>query len=539
VKFLDDLRAYLERPLPPRSSFVPDVAAHRRHLLDSLEALEKQRRNAGASRNNLEEATELREQQVKQDKEERAIRRLHGYWSDGHLADFVRGVARALGNGLGHGAASEEIERLVNIAIDRDLGLSASTGSYAKDMELDRLIGEYARDESQEPSRIDRYALAVRAVRRVDGGRVLTPIGKLIPELPDRDALRWMLAAEVVQSDGQDDEWRLSREGAANLLRHSEGWRYYGDTDQAPWPVRGDVFDRLSQTGIVKLTDHADHDVVSYELLPQGRILLEEVASENDTPFILLARAMLQDETAAVLGQSPAASLVRQENAAAVATRHARMVAHEIRNALVPLQVGLRNLYEAIEQSGQADLLEDHREPIDAGVARIFRFVRDIARVADLATTPDELFDIAPVVEVARAAVKTETGGAVAFVKEAELPLVFGHRDRFVLVLVNLLRNAVQARKHPPVRVQITAGVNNGAEVFVRVDDDGPGVGGEDRARLFSHGFSRRPGGSGQGLAFVREVVEAEMAGRVAYEESPLGGARFVIRLPVGTRRST
>jgi signal transduction histidine kinase len=520
VKFLDDLRAYLERPEPPRPSFAPDVAAHRRHLIDALEEFEKQQGNAGPGG-------------------EKAIRRLHNYWGNTRLEDFVNGMARALASGLGYGATPEEVERLINIAIDRDMDLSASTGSLTKDMELDRLTSKRAHDESQEKYRLDRYALAVGAVRRVNGGRVTTPLGKLIIELADRDALRWMLAVEVVQSQGEDDEWCLSREGAANLLKNPYPYRDWNDADPPPWPVQDDVFYRLSEMGIVKEAFDEENGVISYKLLSEGRTVLEEIASGKDTPFILLARAMLQDETAAVLGQSPAASLVRQENAASVATRHARMVAHEIRNALVPLQVGLRKLYKGIEQSGRADLVESHREPIDAGIARIFRFVRDIAKVADLATKPDELFDVAQVVEVAIAAIKPETGDAVTFAKEAELPLVLGHHERFVLALVNLLRNAAQARKDPPVRIQVTAGVNNGAEVFVRVDDDGPGVAGEDRASLFSHGFSRRAGGSGQGLAFVREVVEAEMAGRVAYEESPLGGARFVIRLPVGTRRST
>ena len=65
-----------------------------------------------------------------------------------------------------------------------------------------------------------------------------------------------------------------------------------------------------------------------------------------------------------------------------------------------------------------------------------------------------------------------------------------------------------EKNRYRPVEIQVTIGVNNGAEVFVRVDDDGPGVPPEDRDRVFQAGFSRQAGGSGQGLAFVREVVE-------------------------------
>jgi signal transduction histidine kinase len=230
---------------------------------------------------------------------------------------------------------------------------------------------------------------------------------------------------------------------------------------------------------------------------------------------------------------------MQNEGAAAVATRHARMVAHEIRNSLVPVQGALSGLYEEIERRGQADALGKRRDRIDAGIDRIFRFVRDVAQVADLSAKPAELFDLAAAVESAIASIAPELGRTIPFVQEAALAPVKGHRDRFVLALLNLLHNAAQSRAEPPlIEIQITAGLKNGAEVFVRIDDDGPGVPADDRSRIFEADFSRRSGGSGQGLAFVREVVESEMAGRVLCEESPLGGARFVVRLPVGTKRS-
>jgi signal transduction histidine kinase len=385
---------------------------------------------------------------------------------------------------------------------------------------------------------IPRYALEIRAVRRAGHGQAITPIGKLILELPDRDALRWMLAVEVVQSRGPRDEWRISADSAANLLERSEGFGAWDEGD-APWPVEWSVLRRLAGLGLVKIEHHPDDDVTTYELLPEGRTLLEEIASGNETPFTLLARALLKDETTLTLEQFPeAADLARREGAAAVTTRHARMVAHEIRNALVPVQITLEALYDELTLRGAADLVDRRRPLIDGGIDRIFRFVKDVAAIADLAAKPAELFDLRPAVQSAIAVVEQELGRSIPFTQQADLQPVMGHRERFVLAIINLLRNASQARADPPVAIQVTAGVNNGAEVFVRVDDDGPGVAPDDRDRVFLPGFSRRHGGSGQGLAFVREVVEAEMAGCVFCEESPLGGARFVVRLPVGAKRS-
>jgi signal transduction histidine kinase len=214
------------------------------------------------------------------------------------------------------------------------------------------------------------------------------------------------------------------------------------------------------------------------------------------------------------------------------------MVAHEIRNALVPIQDAAEALYREVERAGAAESLGRRRDAIDGGIARIFRFLRDIARIADLAATPSDLFDVAPAVEDAIAAVAGDLGRPVPFEQVGALPAVRGHRDRFVLAVVNLLRNAAQARRGGAAQIRVSAGAHNGAEVFIAVDDDGPGVPVEHRASVFEPGFSLRPDGSGQGLALVREVVESEMAGRAICEESPLGGARFLLRLPVGARRN-
>ena len=90
-----------------------------------------------------------------------------------------------------------------------------SPGSHAKDVELDNLRLHPIHEAPRELT-VPRYALELRAVRRAGDDQVRTPIGKLILELPDKDAVRWLLAAEVVQSRGPRDEWRISSDAAAN-----------------------------------------------------------------------------------------------------------------------------------------------------------------------------------------------------------------------------------------------------------------------------------------------------------------------------------
>ncbi len=110
---------------------------------------------------------------------------------------------------------------------------------------------------------------------------------------------------------------------------------------------------------------------------------------------------------------------------------------------------------------------------------------------------------------------------------------VRGNARQLGRVVRNLLDNAC---RHATTRVTVALEVD-GAQVVLTVDDDGPGIPGEDRVRVFDR-FTRldedrgRPaGGAGLGLALVRAVVERHH-GRVAVEDTPLGGARFVVRIP-------
>jgi len=111
-------------------------------------------------------------------------------------------------------------------------------------------------------------------------------------------------------------------------------------------------------------------------------------------------------------------------------------------------------------------------------------------------------------------------------------------RDAFRQVLLNLLDNAA---KYGPRGQTVQVGMAVvGFAVRIWVRDAGPGVPREERARIWEP-YRRldRPadaavGGSGIGLAVVRDVVELH-GGRVWVEDAPGGGARFVVELPGAT----
>ncbi len=112
--------------------------------------------------------------------------------------------------------------------------------------------------------------------------------------------------------------------------------------------------------------------------------------------------------------------------------------------------------------------------------------------------------------------------------------------DACLHALLNLLENAVKYGA-PGGRVQLTVRRQD-PFAYIDVDDDGPGIPLAERERIFAHRV-RGSGtaavrGAGIGLAIVRSIVE-RASGTVCAGSSPLGGARFTLRLPSARAEST
>jgi signal transduction histidine kinase len=115
--------------------------------------------------------------------------------------------------------------------------------------------------------------------------------------------------------------------------------------------------------------------------------------------------------------------------------------------------------------------------------------------------------------------------------------------DRQMLrrVLVNLVRNAMEAIRsaRPDAgnggrrgQVIVRAAISSNA-VSLFVEDDGPGVPEAARERVFDPYFTTKPDGTGLGLAIVKKIVVEHNGTIKAEQSSRLGGASFVVNLPL------
>jgi nitrogen fixation/metabolism regulation signal transduction histidine kinase len=211
----------------------------------------------------------------------------------------------------------------------------------------------------------------------------------------------------------------------------------------------------------------------------------------------------------------------------------ARQIAHEIKNPLTPIRLGVQHLRRAYDapRGDYGDVLERTSRQILAEIERLDAIARAFSRFGAPPSGAEPLGRV-DAVEVARdtAALYALAEGPGVHV-EADAPaLVRARRDELKEVLINLIENARAAGAGA---ITIAAGSENGGCVLT-VRDDGRGIPPEDLHRVFEPQFSTTTSGTGLGLAICRRLVES-WGGRIAVESAPDRGTTVrVILLAAG-----
>ena len=199
----------------------------------------------------------------------------------------------------------------------------------------------------------------------------------------------------------------------------------------------------------------------------------------------------------------------------------ARRVAHEMRNPLTPIRLAVSQL--ARSENGQ------HREAIDVLMAesgRLEQIAREFTEFGRLPEGPPAPVDFT---ELLSELVRTSVPPAMKTRMKLDpaSPILVAHYDPLRRAFSNVLRNAVEACGEEGV-LDITVAPDDAGGVRIEIADHGPGVPLEVADRIFDPYFTGKAGGTGLGLALVKQTIEMH-GGTIRVEETPGGGATFVI----------
>jgi two-component system sensor kinase FixL len=213
-------------------------------------------------------------------------------------------------------------------------------------------------------------------------------------------------------------------------------------------------------------------------------------------------------------------------------------IAHELNQPLTAI-ASYAQACDWLLARGSTDTAEI-RDALQQITAQGLRAGEIIRRLRNLARTPDTqrvLTDSNSLVEELRGLALTDArvhNVRLEMDLTANLPQVLVNRVEIQQVVLNLVRNAIEALESvPPERRDIILRTSGGQEdtVEIGVIDSGPGVDQKIVDRLFSPFVTTKPAGAGLGLAISRSIVEAHK-GTLRYKPQSAGGACFMLRLP-------
>lgn len=208
-----------------------------------------------------------------------------------------------------------------------------------------------------------------------------------------------------------------------------------------------------------------------------------------------------------------------------------QVLTHEIMNSLTPI-ASLAASAPALLEAGEQEELQAALAALARRASHLQAFVARYRSVShppppQLADTP--LLPLLQGVQGLLASAWAQAGGRVDL--RVEPPSLALRTDAAQLeqVLINLAQNALQAcAGQPAPQLSLEARLSRGGRLRLTVADNGPGVPPGLETQIFTPFFSTREGGSGVGLAVVRQLVHG-LGGTVRHARRPGGGACFVL----------
>jgi signal transduction histidine kinase len=219
-----------------------------------------------------------------------------------------------------------------------------------------------------------------------------------------------------------------------------------------------------------------------------------------------------------------------------------RGLAHEIRNPLGGIQGAIEILAEEVDHQSP------RREMVNVGLRETARLSNVLSEFLQFARPREPVMKpfsmqevVLHVVELQRS-LADEGGIELSINKGRDIPLVHGDREQITQVLLNLVRNALQATPtggSVEVRTKTSQSGSNGERRLVlEVADTGKGIPTELGDSIYDPYVTDRVGGTGLGLAISTLLVQ-QHGGALTHEMQQGRGAVFRFDLPVATKKQS
>lgn len=218
----------------------------------------------------------------------------------------------------------------------------------------------------------------------------------------------------------------------------------------------------------------------------------------------------------------------------------ASTLAHELNQPLATIANYIYGSQLMLEQISEPRIAEVQQALAEAALQtlRAGDIIRHLREFVTRGDTEKYFTDLKSLVEEASALalVGTREKGLRIFYHVSETPPVLANRVQIQQVVVNLIRNAVEAMKTSQDKMLNISTKRVGATAVVEISDTGVGIPAEVSERLFQPFVSGKPSGMGIGLSISKRIIEAH-GGGIWATAGPSGGTTFGFTLPIQEER--
>ncbi len=208
----------------------------------------------------------------------------------------------------------------------------------------------------------------------------------------------------------------------------------------------------------------------------------------------------------------------------------ARVLAHEIKNPLTPIQLMVQQMQDEYrgDEEEYRTLLKKCGAIISEEINKLQKLVREFS---DFARMPELHFAPAHVNDLIKEVAALHAARVIKLELDAALPAFAFDWEALRRVFINLTQNALQSSPTAEVTLA-TKWLAREQRIEIVVADNGSGIAPENLRRIFEPYFSTKKSGMGLGLAIVKRIIE-EHRGAIAVTSEMGRGTNFVIALPV------
>jgi two-component system nitrogen regulation sensor histidine kinase NtrY len=211
----------------------------------------------------------------------------------------------------------------------------------------------------------------------------------------------------------------------------------------------------------------------------------------------------------------------------------ARQVAHEIKNPLTPMRLGIQHLNRSwANQSPNLDRL--FPKVMKTLMAQIDSLVTIANSFSQFAKMPDPVKKQIKLNDILKGVVNlySETEGVDFQARIPQEPFeILADKDQLSRALGNIVKNGLQALDDEGGRIRVNMWTEGQNVALIEISDNGRGMTEEVKKRVFEPNFSTKSSGMGLGLAIVRRIIETT-GGSIRFESELGVGTTFFITLP-------